>query len=135
MHALYHPIKISNFCSNCLCIRTMFAPLFIIFISLWFACSIQSRIVEGLGLCRSWFGPRKCFASWTGPARDLPRILHIFFSFSLQPGISSFNYVILFKFISLHLFSQYICLCPQCELILPYKEVGHQQSRRMKQKC
>ena len=37
--------------------------LLIMFLSLWFACNIQSRVVEGLGLYQSGSSPRECFTS------------------------------------------------------------------------
>ena len=67
---------------------------FIMLISLLFACNIQSRVVEGLGLCRSGSSPRERFTSWTGFSSPRPEwILQGFFPiFSLQPGISPWWY-------------------------------------------
>ena len=58
------------------------------------ACNIQSRVVEGLGLCRSGSSPRERFTSWTGFSSPRPEwILQGFFPiFSLQPGISPWWY-------------------------------------------
>ena len=67
---------------------------FIMLISLLFACNIQSRVVEGLGLCRSGSSPRERFTSWTGFSSPRPEwILQGFFPiFSLQPGSSPWWY-------------------------------------------
>ena len=72
---------------------------------------------------------------WTGPVWDLNRKnsagIFLPLQFTLPPRISTWLChstsfcSISFKFLSSHSFSLCIRLCPQCELILLYKEVGH----------
>lgn len=107
-------------------------------ISLWFACKIQSRVVEGLGLCRSGLGPWERFASRIGLV-NLKRMLQ-FFSFSLLSLLYTQKYfvVISFYFNLFYLTHSHACVfAPQSKLILLYREVGHLERRRRinVQKC
>ena len=116
-------------------------------ISLWFACKIQSRAVEWLGLCRSGLGPWERFASRIGLV-NLERMLQVvffsFFSFlspsSVYTSTRNIFVVISFYFNLFYLtHSPSACVCAsQRKLILLYREVGHLQRRRRRinvQKC
>ena len=120
---------------------TTVTPILIMFVSLWLACDIQSRVVEGLGLYRSGASPGEHFASWIGLVWDLKRILQGFFlhlQFTAMNNVLTISfYSILFHFIDLwyfYIISFILSLHPLTSSMITfciiYKEVGHLQRRR-----
>ena len=103
---------------------TLQKHLLLCLFSPWFACNIQSRVVEGLGLRRSGFYPGERYTSWIGLVWDLRRMMQGFFLLqfiaknellSFFPPLDLFYSITFYSLI--HTFFYYIPLSPQCILL------------------